>query len=87
MDYFPKAIFWDVNPDRLDWEEDADFIIPRVLEWGEYKNAWDKLEQLYPKQLIQYYCIHDAQIFGNENIEKLANKFGLRPEQFPRYIE
>jgi hypothetical protein len=54
---------------------------------GALDNAWDKLEQLYPKQLIQYYCIHDAQIFGNENIEKLSEKFDLKPEQFPRYVK
>lgn len=46
-DYFPKAIFWDVNLDKLDYKKDADFIIPRVLDWGDYKNAWDKLELLY----------------------------------------
>jgi hypothetical protein len=33
-DYFPKWIFWDVDPDQLDWKEDSDYIIPRVLDWG-----------------------------------------------------
>ena len=86
-DYFPKAIFWDVNLDQLDYREDADFIISRVLDWGEYRGAWDKLELLYPKKLIQHHCIHQAQVFGNENIEKLAQKFDLKPVQFPRYVK
>jgi len=86
-DYFPKAIFWDVDIDQLDYREDADFIIPRVLDWGNFKNAWDNLELLYPRELIEFYCLNQAQIFGNENIEKLAAKFNLSPEQFPRYIK
>jgi hypothetical protein len=35
-DYFPKAIFWDVDIDQFDYREDADFIIPRVLDWGTF---------------------------------------------------
>ncbi|SIT18138.1 DUF6922 domain-containing protein [Belliella pelovolcani] len=84
-DYFPKAIFWDVNLDELDYKKDADFIIPRVLDWGDYKNAWDKLKLLYPLKVIKYYCLNQAQIFGDENIEALAAKFNLNPEEFPRY--
>lgn len=86
-DYFPKAIFWEVDLNELDYKRDADFVISRVLDWGDYNNAWDNLELLYPKDLIKYYCLHQAQIFGNENIEKLASKFGLKPEQFPRYAK
>lgn len=86
-DYFPKAIFWEVDLNELDYKRDADFVISRVLDWGDYNNAWDNLELLYPKDLIKYYCVHQAQIFGNENIEKLASKFGLKPEQFPRYAK
>ena len=33
-DYFPKAIFWDVNLAQLDYREDTDYIISRVLDWG-----------------------------------------------------
>jgi hypothetical protein len=76
-----------VDINKLDYEKDADFVISRVLDWGDYKNAWDKLELLYPIDLIKYYCLNQAQIFGNENIEKLANKFGLKPEQFPLYVK
>lgn len=86
-EYFPKAIFWDVDLNQLDYKKDADFIIPRVLDWGDYNNAWDNLELLYPKNEIIFYCLNQAQIFGNENIEMLAEKFGLQPEQFPRYIK
>ena len=40
----------DIN--KLDYKKDADFVISRVLDWGDYKNAWDKLELLYPRDLI-----------------------------------
>ncbi|WP_057939103.1 DUF6922 domain-containing protein [Algoriphagus resistens] len=86
-DYFPKEIFWDVNLDELDYKEDSDFVISRVLDWGNFKNSWYNLKKLYPNDMIRYYCLNQSQIFGNENIEFLGNLFNINPELFPRYIK
>ncbi len=29
-----KKIFWDINPEKLDWQKNAQFIIERVLTRG-----------------------------------------------------
>ncbi len=31
---FSKTLFWDVNPEELDWEKHANFIIVRILSRG-----------------------------------------------------
>jgi hypothetical protein len=31
----PKRLFWDVNPDNLDFDKKAAFVIERVFEWGD----------------------------------------------------
>ncbi|WP_394351667.1 DUF6922 domain-containing protein [Lunatibacter salilacus] len=46
-DYFPNAISWEVDLNKLDYRKDIDFVISRVLDWGDYNNAWDNLELLY----------------------------------------
>lgn len=86
-DYFPKEIFWDVNLDELDFDDDRDFIIPRILDWGDFKNSWYNLSKVYPVNLIKYYCLNQSQVFGNENIEILGKLFNINPELFPRYIK
>lgn len=30
-----RTLFWDIDPDRLDLQENKDFIIERVLELGD----------------------------------------------------
>ena len=34
MKEFSSNLFWDVNPDNIDIEEHASFIVQRVLEYG-----------------------------------------------------
>ncbi|OOG72283.1 hypothetical protein [Algoriphagus sp. A40] len=86
-EYFPREIFWDVNLDELDYKKDSDFVIPRVLDWGNFKNSWSNLKKLYPENVIQYYCLNQSQIFGNENIELLGKLFNINPDEFPRYVK
>ncbi len=48
---FRNSLFWDINPKRLDTEKDAQFIIGRVLDFGNLKE-WRLVEQLYGKEKI-----------------------------------
>lgn len=34
IDFINKRVFWDVDPNELDWETHKDFIISRTLEKG-----------------------------------------------------
>lgn len=86
-DLFPRAIFWDVNIDNLSLSKDKNFIIQRVLSRHMNKNEYlENLEKLYSKNLIKSSAKDSSEIFGNENIEFIANRYGLRPNVFKKYI-
>lgn len=49
---FRQQLFWDTNPDKIDTEKNAQYIIERILDFGndeEVKWLWD----YYNKSLIK----------------------------------
>lgn len=49
---FRQALFWDVNPNKIDTKKNAQYIIERVLDLGndqEVKWLWN----FYDKKLLQ----------------------------------
>ena len=52
INHFRKILFWDVNPKKLDIEKSADFIIGRVLDFGNLKE-WRTIKQLYGEEKIR----------------------------------
>jgi hypothetical protein len=48
---FRDSLFWDTNPNLLSAEKDAQFIIGRVLDFGNLKE-WRLTERLYGKEKI-----------------------------------
>jgi hypothetical protein len=36
---FDKSLFWDVDPEKLDWERNSQFIIERILMRGFTKDV------------------------------------------------
>ena len=52
INHFRKILFWDVNPKKLDIEKSADFIIGRVLDFGNLKE-WRMIKQLYGEEKIR----------------------------------
>jgi hypothetical protein len=45
-------IFWDVNPEKLDWKKNSQFIIERVLTRGFTKDV-DAVFSIYSKEEIK----------------------------------
>ncbi len=49
---FRQSLFWDTNPDKIDVEKNAQYIIERVLDLGNDKEvSW--LWQTYDKSLLK----------------------------------
>jgi hypothetical protein len=46
IDLLSKHLFWDVNPELLDWEKSKKTIITRVLERGNL-NEWNCIIGIY----------------------------------------
>ncbi len=84
---FPISIFWDVDVNNLSIGKDEDFIIQRVLSRHMNKVEYlENLDQLYPKELIKSYALSSPDILGNDNIDFVANHYGLNPLDFKKYI-
>ncbi len=47
-----KSLFWDVNPEKLDWQRNNQFIIERVLTRGFTKEV-DTIFSVYSKEQIK----------------------------------
>ncbi|WKZ32816.1 MAG: hypothetical protein QY316_13055 [Thermodesulfobacteriota bacterium] len=45
------SLFWDVDPEKIDLEKNARYVIERVLELGDLK-ALKWIQMLYPTGLI-----------------------------------
>lgn len=43
---FRDSLFWDVDPKKLDIKKDAEFIIGRVLDFGDLKE-WKTIKKIY----------------------------------------
>lgn len=86
-DLYSRAIFWDVKMEDLSINRDKDFIIQRVLSrhMNKIENL-ENLEKLYSKNIIKSYAKNSSEIFGNENIEFVANRYGLNPMGFKKYL-
>jgi len=71
----------------LSINRDKDFIIQRVLSrhMNKIENL-ENLEKLYSKNIIKSYAKNSSEIFGNENIEFVANRYGLNPMGFKKYL-
>lgn len=83
-DLYSCAIFWDVKMDDLSIKRDRDFIIQRIL--SRHMNKIENLEKLYSKKIIKSYAKNSSEIFGNENIEFVASRYGLNPMGFKKYL-
>lgn len=50
---FHKSLFWDVDPEKLDWERNRRFIIERVLVRGGMKDVQQIFKQYTTSQIVR----------------------------------
>lgn len=49
---FRQSLFWDVNPDKIDTKKNAQYVIERIMDFGNDKEArW--LWQFYDKNFLK----------------------------------
>ncbi len=87
IELFPRAMFWDVDPEKLSIRKNKSFIIQRVLSRNmEREEYMENLEKLYSIEDIKHFALISHQIFGNENIDFIAKLYDMNPRDFPKYI-
>lgn len=84
--HFKKSFFWDCDPKEIKLEEDYPLIIERVLSQSLNLNEdLKKLDTIYLKSIIKRVALSSTQIFGNERIQFIANRYNLKVIDFYRY--
>ena len=71
-----KALFWDTDIDKLNWQKNSKWIIQRVFEYGNYSEITETI-RFYGKDLIikELQSIHDTWNAENRiyNLKKYLN--------------
>lgn len=58
---FRQALFWDTDPKKLDVQKHAEYIIERIMDFGNDDEVrW--MKQQYPKQLLAKVCRTSKQL-------------------------
>jgi len=78
-----SPIFWDTNPETLELNKHAKYIIPRVMDYGTIEDA-KKIEQYYGRDTIQQ-VLQEAPYLNKKTISFFAWKFGLSMNEFRAY--
>lgn len=52
-----KSLFWDVDPEKLDWQKNGQFIVERVLTRGFTKDV-KLIFSLYSKDELRVYILN-----------------------------
>jgi hypothetical protein len=82
-DALPHSLFWDTNPQKLDWESHAVFIANRVVERGDYSH-FKMLLALYGRERFKHLVLQ-APTLSPKTLSFLCAFFQLTPEQFKCY--
>jgi hypothetical protein len=75
---FPKYVFWDGDPSRLDVKRDLGLIIPRALfatDEDNFETNIQKLENLYTKEVILSTLQNTREMISDKVCEMVAKRY------------
>lgn len=86
--YFRKSYFWDCDPNIIKINSHIVLIIDRVLSQSlELEKDLIILEKLYTKKKIIDAALSSTQIFGNERIVLISEKYNLNSLEFYNFYK
>ncbi len=77
---FPKYLFWDMDYENLDFQQDKDVIIPRALYMtnkSSFENDIQKLENIYTASQIVFQLKNTKELISNEVCELVALRYSI----------
>lgn len=78
-----KALFWDVDYDKIDFEKNAGFVISRVIMRGTW-NEWLEIQQFYGKKRIMAEML-EIRYLDKYSLNFCSFYFNIPVEQFRWY--
>lgn len=77
------VIFWDTDYSKIDWEEKAQFIITRVIEYGT-ANDWKEVKQFYGYEKIKQAMLRERDL-SDRSLSFLSCVLSVPKEDFRCY--
>jgi transcriptional regulator with XRE-family HTH domain len=78
-----KVLFWDVDIKKLHIHKDADYIISRMLSYGDIKAMVWALNEYSPKEMI--HCATHSRALNKLSANYLRTKFRIDKSKMPYY--
>lgn len=75
---FPKHLFWDLDPGKLQAERDKEIIIPRALYFSNHDSFEQdilRLENFYSPQQILEVLVATKELISNEVRDMVASRY------------
>jgi len=80
---FSKGLFWDVDPESMDQDEHARFVIERVMSRGTMSDFLE-LQRIYSKERIREELLH-CRSLDPKTVSFCSAFYGLKKEDFRCY--
>ncbi len=80
---FSAYLFWDSNPEKIDFQRDASYVIRRVFDIGRLDDVAEAL-RYYPKEIIVH-ALLSAHYLPENAIYLACALFNLKKEEFKCY--
>ena len=83
---FPKHLFWDLDPSKLNLSKDKAIIIPRALfatTPETFEQDIERLEQVYTPRMIVKYLKNTKENISNKVCVSVSKRYNVAP--FLRY--
>ena len=74
-----NRIFWDINPEKLDWQKNAQFIIERVLTRGFTKDVRLMFKIYTKNQLVE--AVIKSKTLDKKTANFMSNYLNISPER------
>ncbi|WP_162417591.1 DUF6922 domain-containing protein [Cyclobacterium roseum] len=80
-----KHLFWETPVDSLDWWENREFIVERVMGYGQIGD-WEIIKQIYSKEELKE-IVMGIRVLDDFSIAFLSLVLDLPKERFRCYTE
>ncbi len=82
---FYKALFWDFDYDKINWQQSYRTVIERVLERGTQAER-DELLRYYGKEKVISTLMNEIKYLPDYTINDVCSYFGLKKEDMVCYV-
>lgn len=81
---FNESIFWDVDPQKIDYDTWGKYVIERVLSSGDSKD-WQELKRFYGLEKIKNTTTQVSRYLDNVTLNFLSFYFNVPKDGFKCY--